>query len=176
MALGKLLAIGVCTLALIFPTLAQQGNCNLGDLFTHNTLETLIQTSLKTGDHLSTPSITVHRSHTVCLSVGPSIGKVSSISLLINYTCTGSAMCPGDDPDGGRGTEQFDFGCSNGNKWSNGQFTDFQDPRDEYPIANFETVLRTGCAACITRHPTSGSSFLPFDQVTHCISKSMHGA
>ena len=172
MTSGKLLAIGVCALALIFPTLAQSGNCNLSDLFKHNTLETLIQTSLVTGDNPTAPSITVHGNHTVCLSVGPSIGKVSSISLLIDYNCTGSAQCPGEKSDGGRSTEQFDFGCTSQNKWSVNQFSNFQASRDKTPIANFETALRTDCAACFTQHPSFNGSLLPFDQVTHCVSKS----
>ena len=169
---GKLLAIGVCALALVFPTLAQQSNCNLSDLFKHNTLETLIQESIKRGDNPNTPSITVHGNHIVCLSVGPSIGKVSSISLLIDYTCTGSAQCPGEKSDGGRSTEQFDFGCTSQNKWSVDQFSNSQASRDKTPIANFETVLLTDCAACFTQRPAFNDSLLPFDQVTHCVSKS----
>ena len=82
----EIVLVGVCALALVFPTLAQDRNCNLGDLFTPNTLETLIQLSIKMGDNPSTPGITVYTTRIVCLSVGPSIGYVSSISLLVNYT------------------------------------------------------------------------------------------
>ena len=87
------------------------------------------------------------------------------------FTCTSSAMCPNGRPDGVRATEQFDFGCNSNNKWSFGQFFDFTAARHENPIANFYTALRMDCAACFTRHSTasSSSSFLPFNQVTHCV-------
>ena len=169
----KLLAIVVCTLALIFPTLAQQDDCNLDELFTYNTMETLIQNSIMKGDNPSVPNIVVHETHTVCLSVGPSMGNVSSISLLVDYSCTGSSQCPKWNSADERAIEQFDFGCSSHNKWSIGQYFDFTVARHENPIANFDTALRMDCAACFTQHPSFSSSFLPFDQVTHCIGKFM---
>ena len=170
----KLLAIVVCALAVIFPTLAQQDNCNLDELFTYNTLETLIKGTLVTGDSPSVPNIVVHETHTVCLSVGPSIGNVSSISLLVNYSCTGSALCPMGHSADGRGIEQFDFGCNHQKKWDFGQYSNFLAARHENPIANFDTALRTDCAACFTQHPSSEPLIvLPFDQVTHCVSKFM---
>ena len=170
----EIVLVGVCALALVFPTLAQEGNCNLRDLFISNTLETLIQLSITLGDNPTTPGIAVHTNHIVCLSVGPSIGYVSSISLLVDYTCTSSALCPNGSPYGVRTTEQFDFGCTNQKKWSIGQYYNFEAPRHKNPIANFDTALRKDCAACFTQHPSvSRYSYLPFDQVTHCVSKFM---
>ena len=169
----KLLAIVVCALALIFPTLAQQDDCNLDELFAYNTLETLIQNSVMRGDNPPVPTIVVHDTHTVCLSVGPSMGNVSSISLLVDYSCTRSGQCANWQSANKRNIEQFDFGCSSQNRWSIGQYFDFTVARHENPIANFDTALRMDCAACFTQHPSFSSSFLPFDQVTHCVSKFM---
>ena len=169
----KLLAIVVCALAVIFPTLAQQDNCNLDKLFTNNILETLIQNSILMGDNPSVPNIVVHETHTVCLSVGPSIGNVSSISLLVNYSCTGSALCPMGHSADGRGIEQFDFGCNPQKKWNYAHYSNFDAARHKNPMANFDTALRTDCAACFTQHPGPSESYLPFDQVTHCVSKFM---
>ena len=114
----KLLAIVVCALALIFPTLAQQDDCNLDELFAYNTLETLIRKSIMMGDNPPVPNIVVHDTHTICLSVGPSMGNVSSISLLVDYSCTGSTQCAKWQSAGERSIEQFDFGCTSKNKWS----------------------------------------------------------
>ena len=164
----KLLAIVVCTLALIFPTFAQE-NCNLDELFTYNKLNTLISNTIMTGDNTAVPNIVVHETHTACLSVGPSIGNVSSISLLVKYSCTGNAECPR-----GNSIEQFDFGCNFQNKWTSGHYSNSQATRHKKPIANFATALRKDCAACFTQHPgTDQDSSLPFDQVTHCVSKFM---
>ena len=172
MASGKLLALGVCALALISPTLTQ-GNCDFSDLFTPETLETLIETSLTMGDNPVTPSVTVQRNHTLCLSVGSSIGKVSSVSLLIDYTCTvGSGTCPRSSSP----TEQFDFGCNKNGHWSTDQFFNFGASRKTNPSANFESLLRTDCAVCFRRHPDPMALYVPFDPITHCVSKStMHG-
>ena len=168
----KLLAIVVCALALIFPTLAQEDDCNLDELFTYNTLKTLIRNSVMRGDSPPVPNIVVYDTHTVCLSVGASMGNVSSISLLVDYSCTGSGECAKWRSAGERSIEQFDFGCTPRNKWSISQYFDFYtSSRFRNPIANFHTALRTDCAACFTRHPSFSPSSLPFDQVTHCVSK-----
>ena len=165
----KLLAIVVCALALIFHTLAQQGNCNLDELFTYNKLNTLISNTIVTGEGSAPTNVLVHETHTVCLSVGPSIGNVSSISLLVKYSCTGNAECPS-----GNSAEQFDFGCNSSNEWSSGQFSYYQAARHKNPIANFATALRKDCASCFTQHQERyRDSFLRFDQVTHCVSKFM---
>ena len=93
-----------------------------------------------------------------------------SISLLVNYTCTGNAQCPR-----GNSAEQFDFGCTPQKKWSVGQYSNFEAARHKNPIANFDTALRKGCTACFMQHPlkSNSESILPFDQVTHCVSKFM---
>ena len=65
----------------------------------------------------SPPSIAILKSHSVCLSVGPEIDTISSMSLLIEYNCTGNVQA--DCTPLGMETnissfvvlEQFDFGC-----------------------------------------------------------------
>ena len=99
-------------------------------------------------------TITVLRNHTVCLSVGPTRGKVSSISLVIEYTCTGSSNCPLGGASLHPVTEQFDFGCVNSQgSWGYAQFKMFNLARLQFPAANFETSLRTDCGACFPVHP-----------------------
>ena len=175
MASEKIVLIGICVLiALLPPTLAQGKDCNLDDLFISKTLVNLIGNTIKTGDNTNEPSIKVHRNHTVCLAVGRFIRKVSSISLVIEYTCTGSANCPGGAESSEKYIEQFDFGCQ-GNSWSVGQFSDFGTSREKNSLANFETTNHKNCAACFKRHPSISGNYVPFDPVTHCVSKSVNG-
>ena len=173
MGTARLLALGVCALTFLSSTVAVR-NCNLADLFASDTLEILLTTALAEDNNPGRLNITVHRNHTVCLSVGELIEKVNSISLLIDYSCTGNSNCPGDGSSG-RGTEQFDFGCDTNGQWIVGKFSDYQAAREENPSANFETPLRKYCDACFRQNTTNDSSqtYLPYDQVTHCVSKSM---
>jgi len=114
------------------------------------------------GDSPSPPTITVLRNHTVCLSVGPTIDKFSSISLVIEYNCTGNAFCPD-----GQAIEQFDFGCNSQGEWSFIQFSDSDNARTTNPVANFDTSLRTDCGACFPAHPDPINP-PTIDPVTHC--------
>ena len=152
--------LAVCALALLTTTTAQLTDCELSDLFNGGTLETEMSTGILNGDTPSPPTITVLRNHTVCLSVGPTIDKFSSISLLIEYTCTGSAFCPS-----GQAVEQFDFGCNNQGEWIFGQFSNFDAGREQNPEANFDTTLRMDCGVCFSE-PQSPDD--PPDPVTHC--------
>ena len=170
MASEKLVLIGICALVLLSPTLAQDRDCNFDDLFISNKLETLIRATVLAGDNTDTPSITVYRNHTVCLAVGRLMKKVSSISLVIEYTCTGNYNCPGGSQNSEKYTEQFDFGC-NKKRWSLEQLSDFGVARERNTLANFETAIRRDCGACFRRYLSGSGSYVPFDQITHCVSK-----
>ena len=167
---GRLLPFGVCALALLSSAVAVL-NCNEDDLFAPGILEDLIGTAVITGDSPTKPTVVVQRNYTVCFSVGTQIGSINSVSLLISYSCVGNSNCPGPGSSGS-GTEQFDFGCQNG-QWITGQFSNFQAARDENPSATFNTTQRRDCAACFTQHPSQISdSDLAFDPATHCVGKS----
>jgi len=159
---SRRLTLAVCALSLLAAAAAQLGDCDLSDLFNGGTLETEMSEAIITGDSPSTPTITVLRNHTVCLSVGPTRGKFSSISLVIEYTCTGNVFCPS-----GQAVEQYDFGCNNMGEWFFGQFSNFDDGREENPEANFTTTLRTDCGACFPVHPDTVNP-PTIDPVTHC--------
>ena len=151
--------LAVCALAFLTTTTAQLNDCELSDLFNGGTLETQMSTAITEGDTPS-PTITVLRNHTVCLSVGPTRDKFSSISLVIEYTCTGNAFCPS-----GQAVEQFDFGCNNQGEWIFGQFSNFDAGQEQNPEANFDTTLRMDCGVCFS---VSQSPDNPPDPVTHC--------
>ena len=150
----------VCALAFLTTTTAQLNDCELSDLFNGGTLETQMSTAITEGDTPSPPTITVLRNHTVCLSVGPTRDKFSSISLVIEYTCTGNAFCPSR-----QAVEQFDFGCNNQGKWIFGQFSNFDAGQEQNPEVNFDTTLRMDCGVCFS---VSQSPDNPPDPVTHC--------
>ena len=154
--------LAVCALALLTITTAQLNDCELSDLFNGGTLETEMSTAIPRVDSPSPPTITVLRNHSVCLSVGPTIDKFSSISLVIEYTCTGNDFCPS-----GQAVEQFDFGCNNQGEWGYIQFSDVDNGRTTNPVANFDTSLRTDCGACFPVHPNQEDP-PTIDPVTHC--------
>ena len=80
--------------------------------------------------------------------------------MLVNYTCNGSSLCPSS------AVEQFDFGCSSSGEWTRVQFFTAGNARDENPLADFTTDLRTDCRICSTQNPNN------YDNVTHCQGKS----
>ena len=149
----------VCVLALPMTSVAQVDDCELSDLFSEGAPERQINQALQL---FGQASITVLRNHTVCLSVGPTRGKFSSISLVIEYTCTGTPFCPP-----GNRREQFDFGCTSEGQWSNVQFDDSDSGHTTNPTANFNTSLRTDCGACFPVHPDTVNP-PTIDPVTHC--------
>ena len=157
------LTLAVCALSLLAAAAAQLNDCELSDLFNGVTLETQMSTAITEGDSPSPPTIIVLRNHTVCLSVGPTRDKFSSISLVIEYTCMGNAFCP----SGGQAVEQFDFGCNIQGEWSFIQFSDVDNGRTTNPVANFATTLRTDCGACFPVHPNQEDP-PTIDPVTHC--------
>ena len=156
--MGHRLPLVVCALALFATATAQLDDCELSGLFTGGSLEREMSRAI-----LESPEITVLRNHTVCLSVGRTREKFSSISLVIEYTCTDSSSCP----SGGQAIEQFDFGCTNEGEWSYIQFSDVDNGRTTNPMASFDTSLRTDCGACFPVHPDT-SDPPTIDPVTHC--------
>ena len=83
--------------------------------------------------------------------------------MLVNYTCNGSSLCPSS------AVEQFDFGCSSSGEWTRTQFSNSLSARDENPLADFMTDLRTDCQVCSTQGSKSADNY---DDVTHCHGKS----
>ena len=144
---------------------AHSTGCELNDLFTNGSLERRMTAVLLRGaeDNPTQPNITVLRNHTICLSVGPTRGTFSSISVVIQYNCTGSGTCP----TGENVTELFDFGCTSEGQWNHVQFNDYNNSRTTNSTANFDTLLRTDCRACFPVHPNPYDS-PTIDPVTHC--------
>lgn len=150
--------LAIYALALVTAAAAQTSDCELSTLFDGETLEKLIVDAVLGGDSPQASVATVLRNHTVCLSVGNRRGTFRSISVLVDYTCVGSGLCPS------RATEQFDFGCNYG-RWTASQLTIHDYIRDSNPLATFDTDLRTDCVLCFRERPETVEEF---DNVTHC--------
>ena len=128
-------------------------------------------------DPTSLPAIVVLNNHTVCLSVGPEADTVSSISLLVEYECSGHVVCS-QSGSGDNGTtvlvEQFDFGCishGDGNVWSARQFGRLGH---RVPTASFSTALRRDCSACIEKGVADAvgiGQLLYLDYISRCLCK-----
>ena len=128
-------------------------------------------------DPTSLPAVVVRNNHTVCLSIGPKADTVSSISLLVEYECSGHVACSLSG-GGENGTtvlvEQFDFGCifqGDGNVWSARQFGRLGD---RVPTASFSTALRRDCSACIERGVADAvgiGQLLYLDYTSRCLCK-----
>lgn len=125
------------------------------------------------GDYSSVtiPSVAIRKNHTVCLSVGPESGTFSSISLLVEYECSGH---PGCSIENNVTVEQFDFGCmhSRGSyMWSSVQFG---KTGSRIPTANFSTALRRDCSACIEKEVADAVGLgllFQVDPTSRCLGK-----
>ena len=127
----------------------------------------------------SPPSIAILKSHSVCLSVGAEIDTISSMSLLIEYNCTGNVQADctplemETDVSSFVVLEQFDFGCipvGDTYAWTTSQFgkKGFRVPT----TASFSTPLRRDCSACIGEGVADDigiGNMLHLDSVSRCL-------
>lgn len=171
----------LCFLALLANTEAQEGECTLDSLFNNtgqNGLQQLTAVAVLQGaGHIvgGLSTITVIRSHTLCLAPGSTPSRYRSISVLLEYTCAGGLVCPYWPNPPINGIAQFDFGCKKGfydpsrTWWSYKQFGMRNSSQTLNPIANFSTSLRTDCNVCFSVAPPGAPmDSAVIDPVTHC--------
>lgn len=104
--------------------------------------------------------VNVEAFQVVCLSSGLLRDTYSSASVLVTYTCS---QCMGTL------VEQFTFYCNGSAQWSwDGEF----DIIRMDPSVDLSTVVEKRCSLCIDPGNFDGS-LQPYDNVTHCISKSL---
>lgn len=140
-----------------------------------NSLRRLIAHTIA-GDHSSAtiPSVAIRKNYTVCLSVGPESGTFSSISLLVEYECSGHPGCSPSNLENNITVEQFDFGCMH----SRGSYTwsavQFGKTGSRIPTANFSTALRRDCSACIEKEVADAVGLgllFQVDPTSRCLGK-----
>ena len=126
-----------------------QSDCNLP---TNSDIANVIGHMIRSGDNAQQPQVTLLNVHHVCRAVSQERGRYKYISLLAEYMCVGSALCPD-----GTATEQFETGCLNGN-WSNNVQGSTTNTRTRNPTATFSTTLREDCGFCFSPElaPTVG--------------------
>ena len=117
----------------------------------------LIEEVLLVGDNPTRPTVTITDMQFLCAASGMSRGNVY-VSVLANYSCAGSDLCPGS-----MDLSQFDFECSGG-VWTASILASTAFVKRSDPVANFATPTRTDCSICINPSVLAGS-----DPVTHCL-------
>ena len=145
----------------LLATARSQRNCAFP---TSSDLEEIIAIHFTSGDSPQTPTVDVLDFHPVCLAYSEEQGRYRAVSMVVKYTCTGSAQCPS-----GTAVDQFESECNNRGVWTaNAGFT--TSIRTTDPTANFLTATRRECSFCYS--PFVATTFsITTDTVTHCVGK-----
>ena len=140
---------------------AQENDCAYP---TTSDAASVVQNALLSGDAFSLPVVNIVAIRPLCLAYSRRQHRYRGVSILVRYTCTGSAACPR-----GEAVEQFESACQRGT-WSYRIFGTTAHTRTARPRADFSTLLREDCAYCFSPELASsiGASGTP-DPDNHCI-------
>ena len=129
---------------------------------TNDDLKDVIELIIASGDSSTKPSVNMIRFHPVCLAFSEKQSLYRSLSIVVEYTCSGHANCPS-----GTAKEQIESDCIN-RQWSNRVLGMSENTRSLTTSANFSTTTREDCAFCLS--PELANMFsLKTDTVTHCV-------
>ena len=135
--------VGALVACLLLGLVSCQSDC---DLPTNSELENVIGRVIRSGDNAQQPQITLLNVHHVCRAVSEERGRYRFVSVLVEYMCEGSALCPD-----GTATEQFETGCdSDSGNWTHTVQGSTTNTRTENPTATFSTTLREDCGFCFS--------------------------
>ena len=144
--------------------LAGMCSCQLQDCTypTNDDLKDVIKLKSEYRDNSTAPTIDVITFHPVCLAFSEKQGFYRSVSVVVQYTCSGHANCPSTDAE-----EQIESDCING-RWSKNVLYFSLNTSSIATLANFSTTTREDCAFCLS--PELANRFsLATDTVTHCV-------
>ena len=130
---------------------------------TNSDIKNVIESEIPSGENPAQPQITLLNVHHVCRAVSRERGRYRFVSVLVEYMCEGSALCPD-----GTVTEQFAIGCLNGN-WTNNVQGNTANIRTENPTATFSTELREDCSFCFSPELAIIIGAPEPDEETHCL-------
>ena len=117
----------------------------------------------RSGDQALPVSVQVHNSNIVCLSSGRTRDTYSGVSVVVNYTCTGTVPeCTTGNPI----LSQFDFGCVDGPRWAASVSGSASNIITTPPDGSLSTPLRTDCAVCVSPAKSGFASITNNEQ--HC--------
>ena len=127
-------------------------------------LENVISTILAVGESGSPPLITLSNFTVVCRAFAQQQDLLRSVSVVVEYTCTGNSNCPS-----GAVVEQIESGCQGGS-WSNTVLgsSEPSEIRSQSPEATLSTTGRDDCSFCMSPQLASVQG-VATDTVTHCI-------
>ena len=114
------------------------------------------------GDNPPRPIVQLFESNIVCLAAGRTQGRYRLVSLIANFSCSGSAC---NNNNAAWQIAQFHFDCRMTGAWtaSVAGSTDFLIT--ESPVGNLSTMLRRDCSICV--EPQQIPS-VDVDETTHC--------
>ena len=118
--------------------------------------------TVQSGDNPSPPSVLLFGYNIVCLSAGGTRGTYRSVSVVANFSCTGTpSECNGDPL-----LSQFEFGCTD-SQWRSNIGGSAENIRTTPADGTLSTPVRTNCSICIS--PVRGGSSSANDN--HCLRK-----
>ena len=144
--------------------LAGMCSCQLQDCTypTKDDLKDVIKLESEYRDDSTAPTIDVIMFQPVCLAFSEKQGLYRSVSVVVQYTCSGHANCLSKIAE-----EQIESDCING-RWSNTVLRVSLNTHSIATSANVSTTTRENCAYCLS--PDLASTFsLVTDTVTHCV-------
>ena len=114
------------------------------------------------GDLLIAASVQVHDSRIVCLRSGQTRDTYRGVSVIVSYTCTGTASeCTGNPI-----LSQFDFECVAGPTWAASVGGSASNIITTPPNGTLSTPLRTDCGVCVSPARSDFETITNNDQ--HC--------
>ena len=127
----------------------------------------LIAASFATTTQANAPSVNVFESQVVCLAVGEVRDRYRSISVVANYSCTGSYSECGEPWS----VSQFEFACDTNDMWGVGSsIGTLTTPAD----ASLSSSLRVDCLTCAGND--TGMMFATVPDDNHCVGEFDHCA
>ena len=114
------------------------------------------------GDQARAVSVQVNNSTIVCLSSGRTRDTFRTVSVVVNYTCTGTASeCSGNPI-----LSQFEFECVAGPRWTASVGGSASSIITTPPSGTLSTPLRIECGVCISPARSGFENITDNDQ--HC--------
>ena len=107
---------------------------------TESDFANVISLVIPDSENPTTPEINVIHFMPVCLAYSQERGRFRGVSALVEYTCTGNALCPD-----GSVVEQFEAECVSGS-WSHQVRASIDYTRTQMPYASF--TIEQNCAFC----------------------------
>ena len=102
----------------------------------------------------------------VCRAYGMEINFLRGVSVVVQYTCSGSRMCPT-----GTALEQIDTECVGG-QWAASVLGSTDFIRSTTTKASLNTTTREDCSFCFSPE-LAGNLSLTSDTITHCVGERM---